>query len=88
MCAIIDSFSERRERGTDDVDVTLLEARYWWGVPTFFRCPYDPDPATCDIAVTGVPHSSGNVAFELVTLIANRIAAPLDRGSRPVRSRP
>ena len=47
-----------------DPDMVLLEALYWWGVPTLFRCPYDPDPASCDIALAGVPHSSGNGSTE------------------------
>lgn len=37
---------------------------YWWGVPTFFRCPHDDDPSRCDIALVGVPHSSGNGSTE------------------------
>jgi guanidinopropionase len=37
---------------------------YWWGVPTFFRCPHEEDPAAADIAVLGVPHSSGNGSTE------------------------
>ncbi|MBA7574089.1 Agmatinase [subsurface metagenome] len=37
---------------------------YWWGVPTLFRCPHDPDPANCDIALVGVPHSTGNGTTE------------------------
>jgi guanidinopropionase len=45
-------------------DAILLEATYWWGIPTLFRCPYDPDPSHCDIAVAGVPHSSGNGSTE------------------------
>jgi hypothetical protein len=47
-----------------DPDMVLLEALSWWGVPTLFRCPYDPDPTGCDIAVAGVPHSSGNGSTE------------------------
>ena len=39
-------------------------AWYWWGVPTFFRCEHDFDPAKCDIALVGVPHSSGNGSTE------------------------
>lgn len=41
-----------------------LETLYWWGVPTFFRCAHDEDPAACDIGVLGVPHSSGNGSTE------------------------
>ena len=38
----------------------LMDGLYWWGVPTLFRCPHDEDPANCDIALVGVPHSTGN----------------------------
>jgi len=37
---------------------------YWWGIPTFFRCPWEENPAGCDIALVGVPHSSGNGSTE------------------------
>src|SRR5215470_3920531 len=30
---------------------------YWWGIPTFFRCPWVEDPSRCDVALVGVPHS-------------------------------
>lgn len=33
---------------------------HWWGVSTFFRCPVKTDPSDVDIAILGVPHSSGN----------------------------
>src|SRR5262249_10132021 len=36
----------------------------WWGIPTFFRCPWVEDPAASDIAVIGMPHSSGNGSTE------------------------
>ena len=45
-------------------DRMMVEGLYWWGVPTLFRCPVDPDPAACDIALVGVPHSSGNGSTE------------------------
>jgi guanidinopropionase len=48
--------------GSDDL--VLLEALYWWGIPTLFRCPANPDPAACDIGLVGVPHSSGNGSTE------------------------
>lgn len=47
-----------------DDDGLLLEATWWWGMPTLFRCPHDPDPANCDVALVGVPHSSGNGSTE------------------------
>lgn len=49
---------------SDDVDMTLLEAIWWWGVPSLFRCPVNPDPGACDIALVGVPHAAGNGSTE------------------------
>ena len=40
------------------------ESWYWWGIPTFFRCPWNGDPQEADIALVGVPHSSGNGSTE------------------------
>ncbi len=48
----------------DDHNRRLMETLYWWGVATLMRCPADPDPANCDIALVGVPHSSGNGTTE------------------------
>lgn len=53
--------------GVDELDPRdrmMVEGLYWWGVPSLFRCPVDPDPAACDIALVGVPHSSGNGSTE------------------------
>lgn len=41
-----------------------MEPWYWWGIPTFFKCPWDEDPKNCDVALVGVPHSSGNGSTE------------------------
>src|SRR5947209_11169526 len=41
-----------------------MRSTYWWGVPTFLAAPHDPDPAACDVALVGVPHSSGNGSTE------------------------
>ena len=41
-------------------DKIMMETLYWWGIPTLFRCKNDPDPKNCDIALVGVPHSTGN----------------------------
>lgn len=51
---------------TMDWDAAKEEMRrwYWWGVPTFFKCPWNETPGTSDIAVLGVPHSSGNGSTE------------------------
>lgn len=50
----------------DDLDKARREAEswYWWGIPTFFRCPWDIDPKACDIGLVGVPHSTGNGSTE------------------------
>ena len=41
-----------------------MEPWYWWGLPTFYKCPWNGDPAACDIGLVGVPHSSGNGSTE------------------------
>jgi len=53
------------------MDDAELEARkasmknwYWWGIPTFFKCDWNEDPSACDIALVGVPHSTGNGSTE------------------------
>ncbi len=42
----------------------VLETTYWWGVPTLFRCPHDPDLSNCAIGLVGIPHSAGNGTTE------------------------
>ncbi len=42
----------------------FLQGLYWWGIPTLFRCPAADSPADCDIALVGVPHSTGNGTTE------------------------
>jgi guanidinopropionase len=42
----------------------MMENLYWWGIPTLFRCPIETDPTACDIALVGVPHSTGNGTTE------------------------
>ena len=44
-------------------DSSMMNNLYWWGVPTLFRCPQD-DVATADLALVGVPHSTGNGTTE------------------------
>ncbi len=41
-----------------------MRSTYWWGIPTLLAAPHDPDPSACDIALVGVPHSSGNGSTE------------------------
>ena len=49
------------DEATDEAQLGLL---YWWGIPTLFRAPFDPDPSHCDIALVGVPHAAGNNSTE------------------------
>lgn len=52
----------------DDYDIEQAKKDvgrwYWWGIPTFFRCDWKEEPAESDIALLGVPHSSGNGSTE------------------------
>ena len=45
-------------------DQMMIEGLYWWDIATLFRCPLERDPANCDIALVGVPHSTGNGTTE------------------------
>ncbi|MDH3219460.1 MAG: arginase family protein [Gammaproteobacteria bacterium] len=45
-------------------DRMMLESLYWWDIPTLFRCPIERDPSALDIALVGVPHSTGNGTTE------------------------
>lgn len=45
---------------TEETDKMMVEMLEWWGIPTLFRAEYVKDPSETDIALVGVPHSSGN----------------------------
>lgn len=45
-------------------DQMMVDGLYWWDIPTLFRCPLERDPNNCDIALVGVPHSTGNGTTE------------------------
>ncbi|MEZ5912224.1 MAG: arginase family protein [Paracoccaceae bacterium] len=47
----------------EEHDRSMMENLYWWGIPTLFRCPNEP-PEGADIALAGVPHSTGNGTTE------------------------
>lgn len=47
----------------EEHDRAMMENLYWWGIPTMFRCPHAP-PEGQDIALVGVPHSTGNGTTE------------------------
>ena len=44
-------------------DKSMMDNLYWWGVPTLFRCSHG-DVSEADIALVGVPHSTGNGTTE------------------------
>ncbi|MBO6854199.1 MAG: arginase family protein [Marivivens sp.] len=47
----------------EEHDRSMMENLYWWGIPTMFRCPQG-EPDGHDIALVGVPHSTGNGTTE------------------------
>lgn len=48
---------------TDRYEQSMMDNLYWWGIPTLFRCPNE-GPEGQDIALVGVPHSTGNGTTE------------------------
>ena len=44
-------------------DDSMMNNLYWWGIPTMFRCPHE-NVDGADIALVGVPHSTGNGTTE------------------------
>lgn len=50
----------------DEIEARRAQMRhwYWWGVATFFKCPWNEAPEACDIGLVGVPHSTGNGSTE------------------------
>lgn len=48
---------------TDQHYDSMMSNLYWWGIPTLFRCP-NVGPEGQDIALVGVPHSTGNGTTE------------------------
>ena len=48
---------------TDRYEKSMMDNLFWWGIPTRFRCPNE-GPEGQDIALVGVPHSTGNGTTE------------------------
>ena len=59
-----------------------MRSTYWWGIPTFLAAEHDPDPAGCDIALVGVPHSSGNGSTERDQHLGPRAVRHVSAGYR------
>ena len=65
-------------------DELMMETMYWWGIPTLFRCPHKSDPIECDIALVGVPHSTGNGTTERDQHLGPRAVRHVSAGLRRV----
>jgi guanidinopropionase len=66
----------------DATALRTMRSTYWWGVATLFGCPHDPDPAACDVALVGVPHSSGNGSTERDQHLGPRAVRNVSAGYR------
>ena len=62
----------------------MMDTMYWWGIPTLFRCHHEPDPIKCDIALVGVPHSTGNGTTERDQHLGPRAVRHVSAGLRRV----
>ena len=65
-------------------DELMMETMYWWGIPTLFRCHHQTDPSKCDIALVGVPHSTGNGTTERDQHLGPRAVRHVSAGLRRV----
>lgn len=48
------------EMSDTDLSNALFSYWHWYGLPTFLRCPFQPDLKDTDIGLIGVPYSGGN----------------------------
>ncbi len=62
----------------------MLDTMYWWGIPTLFRCKHSDDLSSCDIALVGVPHSTGNGTTERDQHLGPRFVRHVSAGLRRV----
>ena len=69
-------------------DLSMMENLYWWGIPTLFRCPQEK-LEKADIALVGVPHSTGNGTTERDQHLGPRAVRmyPRSNGEHMVTSR-
>ena len=69
---------------TKSNDELMMDTLYWWGIPTLFRCEHKTDPSQCDIALVGVPHSTGNGTTERDQHLGPRAVRNVSAGLRRV----
>ena len=71
-------------------DDSMMNNLYWWGVPTLFRCPHigilDEHMKDADIALVGVPHSTGNGTTERDQHLGPRAVRHMSAVQRRVHS--
>ena len=65
----------------------MMENLYWWGIPSFFRCPIKDDLEGTDIGFLGVPHSTGNGTTERDQHLGPRAVRNISANLRRVHMR-
>ena len=70
---------------TNKYEDSMMENLYWWGIPTLFRCPHKPLKSQ-DIALIGVPHSTGNGTTERDQHLGPRAVRNISSVQRRVHS--
>ena len=65
---------------TNPYQNAMMENLYWWGIPTLFRCP-NASAERQDIALVGVPRSTGNGTTERDQHLGPRLAQRLGCGT-------
>ena len=56
--------SDHSHQSGDAASRAMMDNLYWWGIPSLFRAAIADNPADLDIALVGVPHSTGNGTTE------------------------
>ena len=56
--------SEHSQESDDSAARAMMDNLYWWGIASLFRAPIAAAPTDLDIALVGVPHSTGNGTTE------------------------
>ena len=56
--------SDHSDQACDAAARSMMDSLYWWGIPSLFRAEIANNPVDLDIALVGVPHSTGNGTTE------------------------
>ena len=56
--------SDHSHQSSDAASRAMMDNLYWWGIPSLFRAAIADNSADLDIALVGVPHSTGNGTTE------------------------